>query len=89
MFLNNIFNIRKNITEITHNQLNEKLGLINFNYDPKNIEDCSYVFGGYCPLSLRLIETAVEGKWNMESSAIGAGLFLFKYAKNVIISVSK
>ena len=70
VFLNNIFNIRKNITEITHNQLNEKLGLINFNYDPKNIEDCSYVFGGYCPLSLRLIETAVEGKWNKINDTI-------------------
>ena len=64
IFLGNLLNIHKNIIEFNHNQLNEKLGLVNFNYDPKNIEDCSYVFGGYCPLSLRLIELAVQGKWN-------------------------
>ena len=52
------------MAEFSHNQLNEKLGLVNFKYDPKNIEDCSYVFGGYCPLSLRLIEFAAQGKWN-------------------------
>ena len=64
LFLNNILNLRKNISELTHNQLNQKLGLVNFNYQPQNIDDCSYVFGGYCPLSLRLIELAIEGKWN-------------------------
>ena len=64
IFLGNLLNIHKNIIEFNHNQLNEKLGLVNFNFDPKNIEDCSYVFGGYCPLSLRLIELAAQGKWN-------------------------
>ena len=64
IFLGNLLNIRKNMAEFSHNQLNEKLGLVNFKYDPKNIEDCSYVFGGYCPLSLRLIEFAAQGKWN-------------------------
>ena len=64
IFLGNILNIHKNMVEFNHNQLNEKLGLVNFKYDPKNIEDCSYVFGGYCPLSLRLIELATQGKWN-------------------------
>ena len=63
IFLNNILNIRKNISEFNHNQLNEKLGLVNLNFEPLNIKDCSYVFGGYCPLSLRLIENAIEGKW--------------------------
>jgi hypothetical protein len=34
------------------------------NNDPLKINDCSYVLGGYCPLGLRIIETAIEGKWN-------------------------
>lgn len=56
-------NIKKNITTITYNQLNEKLELLKMNNDPLIIEDCSYVLGGFCPLSLRLIERAIEGKW--------------------------
>ena len=70
VFLNNILNIRKNISELTHNQINEKLGLVNLNFDPQNIQDCSYVFGGYCPLSLRLIESAVNGRWNKISDTL-------------------
>ena len=57
-------NIKKNITTITFNQINEKLELIKMNYNPQKIDDCSYVMGGYCPLSLKLIEKAVEGNWN-------------------------
>jgi len=56
--------IKKNITTLTFNQINEKLGLIKLDYNPTKIEDCSYVLGGYCPLGLRIIETAIEGKWN-------------------------
>ena len=33
------------------------------NNTTEKIEDCSYVLSGYCPLSLRLIENAIEGKW--------------------------
>ena len=55
--------IKKNITTITFNQINEKLELIKNDNDPLKIEDCSYVLGGYCPLSLRIIENAIEGKW--------------------------
>ena len=56
-------NIRK-IIDITYNQINEKLELVKLSNDPNKIDDCSYVLGGYCPLALRLIETAIEGKWN-------------------------
>ena len=70
LFLNNILNLRKSIAELTHNQLNEKFKLIDYNFDPHNIQNCSYVCGGYCPLSLRLIELAVEGKWSKNSDTI-------------------
>ena len=56
-------NLRK-IIDISYNQINEKLELITMNSDPSKIDDCSYVLGGYCPLGLRIIETAIEGKWN-------------------------
>ena len=56
-------NIKKNMTTITYNQIIEKLELIKMNNEPTKIEDCSYVLGGYCPLSLRLIEKAIEGQW--------------------------
>lgn len=56
--------IKKNITEITYNQICEKLELVKINYDPKKLDDCSFVLGGFCPLSLRIIENAIEGRWH-------------------------
>ena len=56
-------NIRK-IIDISYTQINEKLELVKLSNDPNKVDDCSYVLGGYCPLALRIIETAIEGKWN-------------------------
>ena len=53
----------KNIMEMNYEQLCEKLQLVNMNYDEKKVEDCSFVMSGFCPISLKLIERAVEGKW--------------------------
>ena len=91
VFLTNIFNIRKNITELTHIQINEKFNLVNLNYDSKNIQDCSYVFGGYCPLSLRLIETALEGKWNKLNDNIKKipGYLAYPQNEDVITNLEK
>ena len=86
VFLGNLLNIHKNIVEFNHTQINEKLGLVNFRYNPTNIEDCSYVFGGYCPLSLRLIELAAQGKWNkyMDTLKKIQGYVEFPKNENVI-----
>ena len=54
----------KKLIDITYSQINEKLQLVKLSDDFTKIEDCSYVLGGYCPLSLKLIETAVEGRWS-------------------------
>ena len=91
VFLTNIFNIRKNITELTHIQINEKFNLVNLNYDSKNIQDCSYVFGGYCPLSLRLMETALEGKWNKLNDTIKKipGYLAYPQNEDVITNLEK
>ena len=58
-------NIKNMIMEYTYPQILTKLGLINPGAnDLKNkYKDCSYIFQGYCPIILRLIERAVEGKW--------------------------
>ena len=38
--------------------------MINIDYNEKKVEDCSFVMGGYCPISLKLIQKAAEGQWN-------------------------
>ena len=60
----------KNLTNLTYNQLYEKLQLLNENYDQKKVEDCSYVLSGYCPISLKIIESAIYGRWNTISDIL-------------------
>ena len=36
---------------------------MNEDCDPNKIEDCSFVFGGYCSISLRLIEATIKNGW--------------------------
>ena len=83
--------IKKNITTITFNQINEKLELIKMNPEPLKIEDCSYVLGGYCPLSLRIIENAIEGKWNKIIDVLKRmpGPTLYPEDENVIANPEK
>ena len=54
----------KNLMEMSYSQLFEKLELVNPSSNEKKVENCSYILSGFCPISLRLIERAVEGKWN-------------------------
>ena len=51
---------------VSYSLVLEGLELIRNNNSEKieKIEDCSYVMNGFCPISLRLIEKAIEGKWN-------------------------
>lgn len=53
----------KNLMEISYSQIIEKLEL-DTNPNEKKVENCCYILSGFCPISLRLIEKAVEGKWN-------------------------
>ena len=54
----------KNLIDISYVQICEKLQLVNMNYNEKKVEDCSFVMSGFCPISLKLIEKGVKGKWN-------------------------
>ena len=49
---------------MNYEQLCKKLELVKPNFNEQKVEDCSYAMGGFCPISLKLIEKAVEGKWN-------------------------
>jgi hypothetical protein len=53
----------RKIIDITYNQISQKLELMKLSDDPKKIDDCSYVMGGFCPIGLRIIEMAIDGKW--------------------------
>ena len=55
----------KNIIDLTYSQIYEKMNLVKERKQPKlEVEDCSYVLSGFTPISLKIIETAVYGKWN-------------------------
>ena len=53
----------KNLIDISYVQICEKLELVDMNYNEKKVEDCSFVMSGFCPISLKLIEKGIEGKW--------------------------
>ena len=54
----------KNLIEMTYDQIFEKLELVKSNSDGEKVDDCSFTMSSFCPISLRLIEKGVEGKWN-------------------------
>jgi hypothetical protein len=54
----------KNFKDLTYANIYENMELCKENYHPMKIEDCSYVLSGYCPIGLKIIETAVYGKWS-------------------------
>ena len=56
--------------ELSYQQICKKLNLINPNFTKEKINDCSYLYRGYCPIILRLIELALEGKWNSMKDVI-------------------
>ena len=58
--------VLKKLTETSYQQIVSKLNLISTDIDYKKtkVKDCSYIYQGYCPIILRLIELAVQGKWN-------------------------
>ena len=48
----------------SYNNCKESLRLINENVSKSNPDDCSYVFDGFCPITIRLIEAAIGKGWN-------------------------
>ena len=56
--------IMKNLMDNEYDQVLEKLELTQGKDNSKQVKDCSYLMRGFCPISLKLIEKAVEGKWN-------------------------
>ena len=56
--------------ELSYQQICSKLNLINQNFSTEKINDCSYLYRGYCPIILRLIELALEARWNLMKDVI-------------------
>ena len=54
----------KNLIDMSYEKICKKLELVDPNLDDIKLDNLYYVMNGFCPLSLRLIEKAVEGKWN-------------------------
>lgn len=58
-----IIHSNKGAFELNFNFILKKFNLINENFDFRNVKDCSFVCGGFCPLTLRLIEKLLDGGW--------------------------
>ena len=56
----------KKLIETSYQQFISKLNLISADVDYKKnkVRDCSYIYQGYCPIILRLIELAISGRWS-------------------------
>ena len=54
----------------SYRSIQGKLNLINTEFNPNKITDCSYVFGGYCCISLRLIEAVIKTGWKDINDAL-------------------
>jgi lysine-specific histone demethylase 1 len=83
----------KNKMELNYQQIVSKLNLISPDANDKNskYKDCSYIYQGYCPIILRLIELAVQGKWGKNKEVITkmSGETLFPEDESEIIKPPK
>ncbi len=65
-----------------YNTIVNKFQLINDNFDFDKIDDCSYVLGGYCPFTLKIIEAFSKGGWKIYNDAFKSTGFYFDYPQN-------
>ena len=56
--------LRRNESSKIYRTYLEKLNLLNFEVDYYHPNDASYVFSGYCPISIRFIEKAIKSGWS-------------------------
>ncbi len=65
-----------------YNTIVNKFQLINDNFDFDKIDDCSYVLGGYCPFTLKIIEAFSKGGLKNYNDAFKNTGFYFDYPQN-------
>ena len=56
--------LKKEDRKYTYYNTNKGLNLINDNVNVLKPNDPSYSYGGYCPITVKLIEKAINGGWN-------------------------
>ena len=62
--------------------LNKNLKLINESVDMNKPNDSSYVYNGYCPIFIRLIEKALSKGWNSIKDVLNKTPGDFDYPKD-------
>ena len=55
--------LRKSDRAYDHSYMNKKLGLCYEQINVQEPNDPSYVFGGYCPITIRMIENLITKGW--------------------------
>ena len=54
---------KQNFLAYTYDKIKSDLKLLNMDFNGITFEDCAYVLSGLCPITLRLIESAVKDGW--------------------------
>ena len=62
--------LKKDDRTYTYYKANKNLNLIYENVDLMKEDDVSYAYGGYCPITVKLIEKVVKGGWEKIISAL-------------------
>ncbi len=90
--LNNLENVKwlkeknislfRNLLGGNYSTIINKFHLINESFDFNNINDCSYTLGGFCPFTLKLIESFINGGWKNINELLKSSGFYFDYPQN-------
>lgn len=56
--------LKKQESKSSYSYIRETLNLIKVDVNINDPDDASYVFGGFCPITIRLIEAMVKTGWN-------------------------
>ena len=80
--------LKKQNEKSSYEFINESLNLIKEDVNINEPNDCSYVFGGFCPITIRLIEAAVKKGWGSIKEVIRRlpGDYEYPSSKKEIIS---
>ena len=71
----------KIITGYYNNMVN-KFQLISEHFTFNKIEDCSYTLGGFCPFTLKLIESFINGGWKTINEGLKSLNIFYQYPQN-------
>ena len=65
-----------------YNNMVNKFQLISEHFTFNKIEDCSYTLGGFCPFTLKLIESFINGGWKNINEGLKSLNVFYQYPQN-------